>query len=279
MLSAAVAVLLAMQAQTSTASDEILVTGQRLSPESARRYVNQITRPIDGQLPTFRNPVCPAVIGLPAEQGGIVVERVRKVAKHVKMPVAPAGCAANLRVIVVEDAQTFVSELKRQKPEFFGGMDIRDIERLLADQRPALAWISTQVQNEDGQVFADNASGRSSFDRTPKNRVSSADPNGEDALGSAEDMGRAGSGASGMRTKSASIIKSTTQQAIVDSYVVIDTAAAKGKSLMQLADYVTMRALGGAQPPASDVAVETILTLFEDGSKPHPASVRRMSPI
>lgn len=248
-------------------SEEIVVTGQRLTRETATQYVSAITRPVKGQLPTFRNPVCPSVIGMPAEHAGTVVARIRKVAQHVKIKVAPAGCATNLHVIVVDDAKQFVSELKRQKPAFFARMENSEVARLLRQEGPAIAWNSTQIQNEDGQVYADNASGKSAFDRMQKNRVSS----GSDSLGAVENVPRGGDGASGMRTMSASIIKSTTRQSTLDSYVVIDTAAANGKTPMQLADYVTMRSLGGAQPPAGDMAVGTILKLFSSGSEVPPS--------
>lgn len=259
------ALFLGIQAAAPVATDEITVIGQRLTPETARHYVNEITRPVDGQLPTFRNPVCPQVIGMSAENAALIDERVRKVAKYVKIPVAPAGCAANLRIIVVEDAQKFVSELKEQKPVFFAGMELNAVERLLSDEGPALSWGSVQAQNEDGHTFADNASGRSPFDRMNKNRVDS----GEGAV----DMPRAGDGAAVMRTRSASIIRSTTRQSVLDSYVVIESAAATGKSVMQLADYATMRALGGAQPPSESVVVDTILTLFDE-SREAPPSLR-----
>lgn len=261
-----IAALLAFQG-ASPASDPIVVTGQRLTPETARRYVNDITRPVEGQLPAFRRPVCPTVIGLPKEQADPLVARVRRVAKHVKIPVDAEGCAANLRIIVVDDAQQFVSELKKQKPEFFAGMLIRDVDALIADQSPALAWTVTQTQNEDGHVFADNSSGKSAFDRMAKDRTSS----GDEAMRSASNLPRADSGSGVMRTRSASIIKETTQQAMLDSYVVIETTVANGKSVTQLADYVTMRAIGGAKPPAAGGGVDTILTLFNEGSEPPPS--------
>lgn len=73
-----------------------------------------------------------------------------------------------------------------------------------------------------------------------------------------------------MTVKSASILNRATQQAIVGSTVVIDSDAALGKSLYQLADYVTMRALVGAKPPAQGVDADTILTLFDPRITPPP---------
>ncbi|TFI58034.1 hypothetical protein E2493_12645, partial [Sphingomonas parva] len=268
MFALTIALALAAQAAPQPAgSDDIVVTGERLTRETARRYVNDVSRPVDGQLPTFRNPVCPGVIGLPAEQGSVIEARVRKVARHVGVKLAKEGCSPNLRIVVVDDSQTFVSELHKQKPEFFGGMELTEIDRLLKDQRPALAWNSVQLQNEDGNVYASNSAGRSSFGRMSQNRVSA----GNDQAQAAEGMPRAGAGTGTMRASSASIIKQSTQQAILQSYVVVESAAVNGKTPMQVADYATMRALAAVQPPKEPEQVETILTLFEDGREAPPS--------
>ena len=270
MLVTIVALLLAGQA-VPPASDDIVVTGERLTREAARRYVNEISRPVSDQLPAFRNPVCPAVIGMPEANAGVVVERVKKVAKHVGVKVGKPGCNANFRIIVVEDAQTFVSELQKQKPMFFAGLEKSEIDRLMKDQRPALAWSATQMQNEDGQVFADYSSGRGAFDNAHGNRISAGKPGDGESGGTSADAGRPTPGGRTQRNATASFIKASTQQAILDSYVVIDSAAAEGKTLMQVADYAVMRALAAAQPPAEASGVDTILTLFNEGGETPPS--------
>lgn len=71
-------------------------------------------------------------------------------------------------------------------------------------------------------------------------------------------------GNSTLTVRSASIINRSTQQAIIGSMIVLDHKATLGKTLSQLADYVAMRALAGALPPREGMAVDTILTLFDD---------------
>jgi hypothetical protein len=267
MVTAPIALLLALQAAPAAPpkGDDIVVTGQRLTPETARRYVNAISRPVNGQLPLFRYPVCPAVQGMAPEHASVVVERIRKVVKHVGIRVDKPDCAPNLRVIIVDDSQGFVETLSRKSPGYFQGLARSELKRLLNDPSPALAWNNLQAQNEDGHIFADNVSGRSPFDRMPKNRVTEGD--------AGVDTPRSDSSAGVMRTRSASIIKSTTQQAMVESYVVIEASAIEGKSLRQIADYATMRTLAAAQPPEAGGPVETILTLFSAGQEA-PASMR-----
>jgi hypothetical protein len=266
MLLGTIALLLALQAAPAPATpkpDDIVVTGQRLTPETARRYVNDISRPVNGQLPLFRYPVCPAVQGVAPEHAAVVVERIRKVVKHVGIRLDKPDCAPNLRVIVVDDSQKFVEELSRKNPGYFEGLERSELKRLLRDESPALAWSNLQAQNEDGHIYADNVSGRSPFDRMSKNRMTSGD--------ASMNMPR-GDGAAGvMRTSSASIIKATTRQAMVESYVVVEASAIDGKSLMQLADYATMRTLAAAQPPANGAIVDTILTLFNPAQEAPPS--------
>jgi hypothetical protein len=270
MLFETIALLLGMQAAGSGAQtpEDILVTGQRLTPETARRYVNDISRPVNGQLPMFRYPVCPEVLGMDPEHAQAVAGRIRKVVKYVGVPLGRQGCVPNLRVIVVNDSQEFVAELAKTKPGYFEGMDRSDVKRLLKDQSPALAWSNLQAQNEDGHIYADNPSGRSAFDRMHGNNLPADDPNLPRMP-----MPKSDASAPVMRTMSASIIKSSTQQAMLESYVVIEAPAVAGKSLMQIADYATMRALAAAQPPQDSAVVDTILSLFNEGSEA-PPSVR-----
>lgn len=237
MLTAAMA--LAMAAQTSqpnppAATDDIVVTGRKAPDrEQVRRYVADISRPVDGQLANFRYPVCPGVIGLPRAQAQAVVKRIRKVAGAAGLRVDKPDCATNVSLVVIDEGLDFVTELQRQKPDFFSGLSSYELKRLQRSDDPVWAWSVTQLQNEDGMPVSSHG-----------------------------DVGDTTT----LRVMSASIIKTTTQQAALQSFVVIDRAAAIGKTLTQLADYVTMRAVGGAHPPRQGVIGETILTLFqEDG--------------
>jgi hypothetical protein len=251
----ALALLLALQAAP---GDDIVVRGKRLTPETARQYVNEISRPVEGQLPMFRNPVCPGVVGMSAEQADLVAARVRRVVKHVGVPVAEAGCGPNLWVIVVDDSQKFVAELARQKPEYFAEMNLHEKDRLLRDTATALAWSSVQTQNEDGNSYAAFAPGRSALDSMNSGSLGSA--------GAANaPMPTTSGGGSVQRNSSASIIKSSTRQSILKSYVVLEAAEVRGKSPVQIADYATMRALAAAQPPQQGATVDTILALFNQG--------------
>jgi hypothetical protein len=101
---------------------------------------------VNGQLPLFRNPVCPAVQGLPDEHARVAVERIGKVVRHVGIRLDKPNCLPNLWVIVVDDSQKFVAELSRENPGYFEGLERSELKRLLRDPSPALAWSNMQVQ-------------------------------------------------------------------------------------------------------------------------------------
>jgi len=102
---------------------------------------------------------------------------------------------------------------------------------------PVHAWTATEIRNEDGEV--------------QKGTV--------------------------LTVKTASIITMPTQQVILGTMIVIDSKAAMGKSLRQIADYAAVRALTGARPPEESVPADTVLTLFNPAveSPPQLTSVDR----
>lgn len=209
-------------------SSEIVVQSQRpMDAPEARHFVRQISSSAGGQLIRFSEPVCPKVIGFDDPYNQIIADRIRAFAKTVGAEAAATDCRSNLYVLIADDADATVRELRDKVPQLFDGVEDKEVSRALRDG-PVHAWNAVEVRNEDGQ--------------------------------------RANGGT--MYVKSASIFGLPTQQAIVGSTVVISKAAAMGKTLRQIADYVAMRALVGARPPAGGAAVGTILTLFDGGTAP-----------
>ncbi|TFI57588.1 hypothetical protein E2493_14580 [Sphingomonas parva] len=260
MLNVALALLLGGQAAAATPpQDEIVVTGQRPDRRTAQAFVASISRPVGGQLPVFTRPVCPEIIGLAADQAERIAARVRRLADHVGLDVETAGCRPNLHIVVVSDGQQFVSELNRTHADYFTGIEGAEMKALLKSEAPARGWSNTQLQNEDGLVYADVQSGGSSFD--PRMRIRTRGERGMLSPVTNGD-GRV------MRVMSASITKLPTRQSTVHSFVVLDQAALIGKSLVQIADYAAMRTLAAARPPAEGTPVDTILTLFDDPQAP-----------
>jgi hypothetical protein len=238
MLAATLALLLGMQGVSTSPAEgeEIVVTGTRPSPQAARRHVAEITRPINGHIATLRRPACPEVIGLAPRHSALIVARIREVARRAAITVAEGGCTPNVHLVVVDDGRSFIGALRRKLPSAFEGMELYEIRRLRDLPPPARAWSASVLQDEEGRYN-----------------------------GATIDVD--GVAIPAMFVKSASIINQPHRQAALHSFVVIDEAALIGKDLVQIADYVVVRALGSAEPPTKGSAVETILTLFDGGGE------------
>lgn len=152
LLLAAVSLLSAQSALAQAAQDQdVLVRGQReIPPQVARRYVQQITSTVDGQVTRFHEPVCPVVIGFPDEYGQAIATRIREAAAQAGAPVGANNCADNLVILFAKDADAFVKDLRVKRPRLFNGVDDADLKRAFRSG-PVHAWNITEIRNEDGQ--------------------------------------------------------------------------------------------------------------------------------
>ncbi|MHA6719421.1 hypothetical protein ACX40Y_08195 [Sphingomonas sp. RS6] len=141
-------------AQTQTVpsvSDDIVVRGQReIEPKTARRFVQQISSSVDGQMTRFSEPVCPSVFGFEEAYNRIVADRIRAVAAQAGAEVGREGCRSNLNVLIVPDSDGAVRELQAKLPGIFDGVDDAERARALRDG-PVHAWNAIELRNEDGQ--------------------------------------------------------------------------------------------------------------------------------
>lgn len=73
------------------------------------------------------------------------------------------------------------------------------------------------------------------------------------------------------------VMEGETQAATINAVIVIDRAAAQGKSVKQIADYAAMRTLVGAKPPESgSIKSASILSLFDPAVAPPPVEISDM---
>lgn len=215
----------------------IVVTGQReIPPEVARRFVSDISTTVEGQFARFHDPVCPIVIGLPDQYSVVVADRIRAVAEEAGAQIpSKQKCAPNLIVIVADNADQLVKQMRKKIPGIFAGLRTGELRRAMRDG-PVHVWNTVETQNEDGRTST--TSGLDTGSR----------------------------GAPTMQVRSVSLINASTQQAVVQSVVVLDDDALIDKSLNQIAEYVAMRTLAGARPPSQPAGADTILALFDAGA-------------
>lgn len=73
------------------------------------------------------------------------------------------------------------------------------------------------------------------------------------------------------------VMEGDTQAVTINSVIVMDRKAVMGKSVRQLGDYVVMRTLVGAKPPAKgSIASTSILSLFDPNVAPPPSEISDM---
>ncbi|MEO6360786.1 MAG: hypothetical protein ABIO43_09470 [Sphingomicrobium sp.] len=217
-----------------TRPDTIVVTGEaRLTEASARRAIEAVSLG-EFQLARFHGSVCPMALGVAPESARSMEERIRRIASAAGVKVAPSPCVANFVVILASDVQSSFADIKAKHPDWLVGVTPAGLSRLERERGPVLAWSSTTIRNENGETL-------STVDRlNPQN----------------------------LRVQSASILSQPTRQQIDGSVVIINSEAALGKTVGQLANYAAMRGLAQTRIPNEVPAVNTILSLFHAASPP-----------
>lgn len=217
------------------AQDDIVVTGEL--PETEQEKVKSVVRaladvPTKGQISRFHRPICPFVVGLPKPQADAIDARMRRVAEATGIGAADAKCQANLMVVVAPDRDEVFRELRKNHAKIFWGYEPADIRRIQRAKGPVTAW----------QIIVD-----ADRDLDP---LAIDSLNGYTVNESMQDPSR---------------IRSTSRPDMRAAVVVIDSAAATGLAIEQLADHALMRAM--VKMDKEDVArlsTPSILHLFTD---------------
>lgn len=239
-----------LSAQDSAQEDDtIVVTGHQEEEalERAKVFVNQVSRTSNDQLARLKEPVCPAVSGLPEASATWLIDRVRKVAEEIGPGEAGSDCTPNLVVIVTDDVAKTYRDIKDHRRRWLAGLTDRQKSRLEKSDGPVIAWTATSLRNEDGQRVSEEfgeGNGGSDFDKFSRT----------------------------LRVNSASFMRLTREQAIDGSVILIDRKALVDRPTLQIADYVAMRGLIQGEPPESN-ETETILRAFSPGGELGPDSI------
>jgi len=228
----------AQDSQPQEIQDDVVVTARKpLDTQQARRFVARISAQTQGQIARFDADVCPLVIGFKPALKEQIDARIRRVAKAIGAGVAKPDCRGNVVLVATDAGGVLVQRLRSSRPDLFSGMQPAEIRRLARSAGPVRSWATTAATNEDGQ------------------RV------GEAKSGDSKDLPK-------LYVQSASIFAPSSKQVIEASVVVVDTPVTLGKTVIQLADYATMRALARTRPVEDVEGIGTILTLFDSATPP-----------
>jgi hypothetical protein len=233
----------AQASQPPGGSPDIVVTAPNEGPPShdeVSRQARAITQGGDfrhSPLARFEDPLCPGILGLKPEYAALMIDRIRAGAERFGLWMADdTGCHPNLIVAFVEDGKSELAELASKHPEDFLWMETFERKQLLAEEGPVRVWTTALTRTRDGMPVAR----RETLDSPPV-----------------------------LYTQMAHSKIYLPLRLDIDQVVVLfDRAAVKGKTLIQLADYATMRGLARTRPINEGARMDSILTLFDPNGTP-----------
>jgi hypothetical protein len=232
-------------AQTGTAPDEaetsdtIVVTGDT-TPPTRREVFDQaleISRVDPGRmyqeaLARLTRPLCPDVVGLDDDLADEMIERIRANAARIELRQDRGRCEPNLVVVFADDGQDLLARLAERRPRIFNLVEEAERGEILADQAPVRVWNVVETKRASGAPLSY---------RRGKPEVPSI------------------SGGPGR-------LFLPTRKDIDFALVVYDREAVLGMTVVQLADYATMRGLSHTRPASGRQPMTTILALFDEES-------------
>lgn len=264
-LAAAVALAPGTAAQSAPGEPNIVVTGERPPATEAQildqaRNISIVGNPLDDPLPRFEDALCPGVLGLKGDAAAYIIGRVRSNAElfDVRLAEDDGTCEPNLIVAFVENAQDQLVELARSQGYMLAGLSVTERGELLDAPGAARVWVNTAMRSSTGMPVPGDrgASG------APERVVAADSETGTQNSIALPPVARGPAGAH-------SRISFPVREDIVSVLVLFDREQVKGKSLLQLADYATMRGLAFTRETSGEPAARTILSLFDgDGAKP-----------
>jgi hypothetical protein len=223
--------------------DSIVVTGDRERPTSREvsrqaRDISDITSDIyDKPLARIEDRLCPGIIGLKQDYAAFMIDRIRWNAERLEMWMADdTACDPNLIIAFVDDGKAELARLHENQPWLFDTLTIPERERLLATEGPVRVWTTAQVRTRDGMPIQR----RESLDAPPVVSMWMAH----------------------------SKLYLTIREDITQVVVLFDRERVRGKTLIQLADYATMRSFARTRPAEGDAPLDTILALFDPADEP-----------
>lgn len=220
-------------------SETVVVTGRpTLSFAQVRALARSITPDavFAKPLPRFSDPVCFAVVGLPAPFLTTITDRMVDDAQRAGVRLAGERCGANVVVMFVDDGRAELERLRRRQPAFFGELSPSEVGRLVRAPGPVHVLHTCATAARDGDPLHTNG----------------------------------GVGPPILNVATSSHVDLPIRRDIQRAVLLIDRAAVVGMDPMQLADYAAVRALTTARP-ARSMGHDTILDLFASNDERVPA--------
>ncbi|HEY6815607.1 MAG TPA: hypothetical protein VI168_08725 [Croceibacterium sp.] len=217
--------------------DAIVVTGET-EPPPRREVFDQALelsrvdpgRMYEEALARLTAPLCLDVTGVETDLADELAARIRANAEQLELRLARGRCTPNLVVAFVDDSRELIADLADRHPRMFELLGQAERDEILADDAPVRVWNVVETKWASGAPLA----WRHGRQERPNVR------------------GRVNR------------MLLPTRKDIDFALVVYDLDAVVGMTVVQLADYATMRGLSHTRPASGDQAMTTILALFDD---------------
>lgn len=238
-LLALAALLTAQAAPQEVEPPPIIVEGEL--PQSEKELAD-LARDIAGNprprrpLARFEQPLCLMVASENGPLAQEIAERIIDNAKAAKVNVRGNGCKPNALLAFSDDAQAQLSAIRKSGRHLFAGLSPRDIDAAMGARDPVYVFQASKQTSASGEaIVASPEAGGSNGIAGPQNVIWSA--------------GR---------------LKRLTREDMLAVLVVVDNAAIRDMTPVQIADYASLRLLAptGEVDIAEAGAPRTIMTLF-----------------
>ncbi len=213
-------------------SNQIVVEGRRDLGSEIQELVDSLPHASTiGHISRFERSACLKIIGVPPEQGTLMVERIRKVGESAGIRIGKPGCQTNVLMIVTPDRRQLFEQLKARHAFIFGEMRNREVAALQNGPGSAALWHVRGMVDADGREYAPT-----SMEEVPVRQTS----------------------------RKGSRITPSAHPDMAAAVLVVEQSALIGLSTTQLADYAAMRIFTGADPALlPDRRLPTILTILD----------------
>jgi hypothetical protein len=202
----------------------------------------------DVPLARFEDPLCPGIVGVALDSARDMVSLIRENATELGLPVADSEtCEPNLVVAVLDDPRAYADRLRTERPYLFTDLGRREQEAFFDAAGPARSWARVLTRTRDGLPVYQS--------------------NGLTAPEEATVMA------------AHSKIYVPTRRDIVWAIVLLDRKAVQGMTVMQVADYATMRGLSNDAAEQLSSPRDSILTLFDTDPAARPRGLTRSDHI
>jgi hypothetical protein len=228
-------------------SGDVVVTGERLTPEEVRRRAVSYVRAAgvangDSSVARWIDPVCPRVFGLEDRLARYVEAKVRAVATAAGAPLAGERCTPNIFVSFVADAGAIVRKIAARQPRRLSEVAPSARDALSSGTAPIRWWYSTEVRGKDGDRIIGMEPPSVGAGQSP---VLPVNPD-----------------ASYLPLYNNGLVSTQIARAIRSATVIVDVDEATGAKLDGVADYAALVALAEIRPSGGGRS-DSILGLFD----------------